>query len=370
MPRKGENIRKRKDGRWEGRYIDNSTTPPTTKSVYGKQYLETKQKLLEAKALNIYQNNKENKISFKDIFKEWIIEKQSTVKKSSLIKYEGIINNHILPYWCEMNLSDLNNNDVIHDFFGNNLKNNKHLSNSMLKTILYILKSVVDYSNEKYMLTNRVEYKISFSKKSELLVFNEKETKKMITSITELKKTKDLGILLSLCCGLRIGEICALKWSDIDIENGTLYINKTVQRLKKEKVDQKKTELVISSPKSISSIRIIPLPMFLIEYLSEFKKNNVNESYVISGSINIFEPRSYQYYFKAFLQRENIRIFNYHILRHTFATRCIEKGVDIKSLSELLGHSNVNITLDKYVHPSLEQKRFQLEKLFISGQKF
>ena len=192
----------------------------------------------------------------------------------------------------------------------------------------------------------------------------------MITSITELKKTKDLGILLSLCCGLRIGEICALKWSDIDIENGTLYINKTVQRLKKEKADQKKTELVISSPKSISSIRIIPLPMFLIEYLSEFKKNNVNESYVISGSINIFEPRSYQYYFKAFLQRENIRIFNYHILRHTFATRCIEKGVDIKSLSELLGHSNVNITLDKYVHPSLEQKRFQLEKLFISGQKF
>ena len=158
--------------------------------------------------------------------------------------------------------------------------------------------------------------------------------------------------------GLRIGELCALQWSDIDVDNGIMKISKTMQRLQNlSNTNSKKTDVVISSPKSDSSSRIIPIPEFLQILFKQYKTNDIDAYFLTGTSERFIEPRTYQYYFKKVLKENNIEQTNYHILRHTFATRCIENGFDIKSLSEILGHSSVKITLDRYVHSSMDLKR-------------
>lgn len=362
MSRKGENIRKRKDGRWEGRYTDNTIV----KSVYARTYLEAKQKLIKAKAQCSMENSAVYVINFRTILNEWLLMKQKSIKVSSYVKYCGIIDNHLIPYWGEININDITDT-LVFQYFIEKL-NGDGYSYSLLKTILYVFKSAIQYANKKYNTSINVGYSLPKRKYAEPSLFTEKEISQIIGSIVKKQNEKDLGILISIFCGLRIGESCALQWNDIDIELGILNIKKTVQRVKNIDGVGKKTKIIIDTPKSASSIRKIPLPLFLKDYLAMFKNEKENEDYIISGCKAICEPRSYQYYFSNFLKREKIIVRNYHILRHTFATRCVESGVDIKSLSEILGHSTVNITLNKYVHPSMEQKRIQLEKLCIVGQ--
>jgi len=368
MPRKGENIRKRKDGRWEGRYTDKSTNPPIVRSIYGKSYAEVKKTLLNIKASLSMLENIDYNILFQEVLNDWLKEKQNTIKKSSYVKYESCVLNHIIPHIGKIKFSKLNDDRII-EFFDVTLIEKKELSNSILKTVLYIIKSSIEFGNEKYYTHIKIKYKIKPRKQPELTLFNSDEISKIITITTISNNCRDLGILLSLCCGLRIGEVCALKWSDIDTDNGTIYITRTVQRLKSFD-EQQKTEIVIGSPKSISSTRTIPLPDFLNNHLCKLRNIKNPDSFVLSGNNNLLEPRLYQYYFKSFLRDANLKNSNFHILRHTFATRCVEKGVDVKSLSEILGHSSVSITLNRYVHPTIEQKRIQLEKLFIMGQNF
>ena len=164
--------------------------------------------------------------------------------------------------------------------------------------------------------------------------------------------------------GIRIGELCALKWEDIDLENGILHINKTMQRIKTmDSKAKRKTKIIIDTPKSIASIRAIPLPLILLDKLKKHKgKPN---TYILTGTTKYIEPRIYQRHFKAHLSDCNIKDNNFHTLRHTFATMAITKGVDIKTVSVLLGHSDVSFTMKKYVHPNLEHKRNQIEKLAV-----
>lgn len=356
MARKGENIRKRKDGRRERRYADGLTV----KSVYAKTYLDVKQKLTEAKVYCSTNTFKCKKL-FEDMINEWIMQKKHTVKKSSYIKYYGIINKHILPFWKGVNISDISDGLIFEFFDKKTIEEN--LSRSMIKSIYYVLNSTINYINKYYHGNIKINYELPKTKYAEPLLFNEKEMDQILSSIINSKKVKDLGILLSALCGLRIGEVCALQWQDIDLENGFVYVKKTVQRIKADESCKTKTKLWIDTPKSEPSIRQIPLTSFLKMYLSKFVNEFEQDNYVISGSTLLCEPRLYQYYFANFLNKEKITIRNYHVLRHTFATRCVESGVDVKTLSEILGHSTVNITLNKYVHPSMEQKRFQMEKL-------
>lgn len=173
---------------------------------------------------------------------------------------------------------------------------------------------------------------------------------------------KNAGIMLSLFTGLRLGEVCALKWSNIDLENSILYITTTMQRVQNLSIEGPKTKVYVSEPKSACSIREIPIPDMLLRLLANFSNNG--SCYFLTGSSEKFiEPRNLQYHFKTVLKKALIFDMNFHALRHTFATRCIEVGVDIKTLSEILGHANVNITLNRYVHPSLEEKRLNMEKL-------
>lgn len=153
--------------------------------------------------------------------------------------------------------------------------------------------------------------------------------------------------------GLRVGEVCALKWSDIDLEKSILTVNRTVQRIKTMN-SACVTTISIGKPKSRSSMRQIPLPDFLADILNHF--NHKNDSYVLSGSERIIEPRTMQYRFKSILKKANLPLINYHALRHMFATNCVKAGFDVKTLSELLGHCSVETALNRYVHSSMERK--------------
>lgn len=190
------------------------------------------------------------------------------------------------------------------------------------------------------------------------------EEQKRLTSVlmNDVNRIK-FGILLSLYTGIRVGEICALKWDCLDISLGVLSIKKTMQRIRDPSIQSdKKTKIIITSPKSDCSIRKIPLPSFIVSIAKDLQAPET--SYVLTGSSEkIMEPRTMQNHFKVLLQKSDVRDANYHALRHTFATRCIESGFDVKTLSEILGHSNVAITLNKYVHSSFELKIENMKKL-------
>ena len=154
--------------------------------------------------------------------------------------------------------------------------------------------------------------------------------------------------------GLRIGELCALTWEDVDFENGVVRVEKTLQRVPMRS-ENNKTSVVITSPKSKTSVREIPIPAFVMDILK--RSRHSDNCYILSGTNRPVEPRTMQNRFKAVLKECGIRSANFHLLRHTYATVCIESGFDAKTVSELLGHSNVNITLNRYVHSSMEMKK-------------
>lgn len=289
---------------------------------------------------------------YKIILLEWLDYKKDKVKTQSYSKYYYIINNYLIPILGNKKVRKINEK-CIDDFFENQII--KGLSLSTKKTLLYVLKS----SGHKYLGNVILNIKIK-SPKSSIVYFNKEEQKKIENYNTnDLKK---IGIIICLYTGIRIGELCCLKWEDIDFENGYLNISKTIQRVKNFNNEIKsKTSLVISSPKSFSSKRIIPLSNYLLNYLKKFK--SANQNFILTNSLKPLEPRNYEKYFENILLKLKIRKLKFHALRHTFATRSIESGMDIKTLSEILGHSSYRITYEVYVHSSLDFKRKSLNNL-------
>lgn len=168
------------------------------------------------------------------------------------------------------------------------------------------------------------------------------------------------GVLLTLYTGLRVGELCSLQWEDVQPDSIT--VRKTMQCLRKE--DGQGSEVVIGEPKTPTSARVIPIPSFLGEYVGFFKEQGKEQTYFLGATgQTLVEPRVMQYKFKQYLRDLGIEGATFHTLRHTFATRCVECGFEIKNLSEVLGHSRIETTLNKYVHSSMDQKRRNMEKL-------
>jgi integrase len=172
------------------------------------------------------------------------------------------------------------------------------------------------------------------------------------------------GIILCFYTGIRLGELCALKWSDIDFEAGIMSVSRTVSRVKNLNRNGNKTMLLVGSPKSNKSVRKIPLPDFMLKHAAEFKTYYTNENdYVISGTDTPIDPRTYQKLYRRIIANAGIKYRKFHAIRHTFATRALELGVDIKTLSEILGHANISITLGIYAHSLMEQKKIAMDKL-------
>lgn len=373
MPRKGENIYKRKDGRWEGRYIKSRTI--SGKAIYGyiyaKTYKEVKEKVSLQRMLqstSVEMTEMETRIGkFDDIAMEWFNSIGSNVKESTRNKYWNSLNSYLLPTFQGKRTSELT-----HDFIlerCNNLlefggKKGTGLSTKSVSDILSILRNILQYAEQhnKIIVCDARSIHIRKSQKKDLRVLSLEEQKRLCNYLYSNLTGHNLGILLCLFTGIRIGEVCALTWNDISFSDKTIYINKTLQRIQNQSGEGTKTQIVITSPKSDSSIRIIPLPENLVELLVCYR--TVSTGYFMTNSeYKFIEPRTMQNHFKAVLKECSIAPANYHALRHTFATRCIELGFDIKSLSEILGHASVNITMNRYVHPTLTLKKENMERL-------
>lgn len=285
----------------------------------------------------------------------WLKSAKIRCKKTTYSNYQYIVDAHILPEFKDIKIKDLNN-DLVNSFTEKLLANK--LEAKTVKDILVIVKQICKYAGIDIVIS------MPKVKKNSIQILEKKEQQILEKFLQENISFKNLGIYLCLYTGLRIGEICALKWENIDLENGNIYIKETITRIKNsDSKSKQKTIILIDSPKSMSSFRVIPLPAFLT-HLFKTTIKNVNESdYFLTGTKNYIEPRNYFNYYKRIMKKLGIKDYNFHALRHTFATRCVESGFDPKLLSEILGHSSVKITLERYVHPSYDNKVFMMNKL-------
>lgn len=371
MARRGDNIRKRNDGRWEGRYCVGRHLDGSIRygSVYGKTYNETKEKLNEKKRQTTqeYESPRIEK-TFGDVVIMWLDSNRIRLKGSTVHKYQYLIHNHILPELGNDRLSSMSATRI-NTFLNEKMESGRldqkgGLSPSYVKTIMLIVNAVMKYAvNERMCLPlNNPVYMPNPEKKDLTILSLDRQRRLEEYLITEINST-NIGIMLSLHAGLRIGEVCGLKWEDIDFENGLLKVRHTVARVESKDTDGKTVSgLILDTPKTNASVRDIPLSAELQNLLT-IHHSSSDSPFVISSSDTFLSPRTFEYRYHKVLKACGVPDVNYHALRHTFATRCIESGMDVKSLSEILGHGNVSVTLNTYVHSSMERKRTQIEKM-------
>ena len=360
MPRRGECIYKRKDGRWEARYVREISVDGKKKygSVYANSYRAVKDKQQYLMITPKQEMRCVNNIKVSQLVEQWLKHVRDRVKRSTYRKYEGLCRNHILPELGDVTLTLLSRAMI--QTFTETLANRGRIGGGALSTktvndILIIMGLLFDFAEEEHQI---VMPKITLMReeKKEVRVLSECEQSRLIDYLINEMDIYKFGTLLALYTGIRIGELCALLWEDIT--DSSVVINKTMQRLKSE---DGRTEVVVDSPKSESSKRVIPLPEFLLPYMREFRKDG---GYVLDGGkCGHSEPRVMQQKFRKFAEEVGLEEVTFHTLRHTFATRCVEAGFDVKTLSEILGHADVKTTLNRYVHPSFELKQKNMAKL-------
>ena len=350
MPRRGENIYKRKDGRWEARYVKEISIDGVKKygSVYAKTYNEVKTK---QQLFLLPEKTKQHSVKVvADIMYEWLEVNKNQVKITTYQKYKSTIEKHIIPELGRIQIRYLSS-AIIQQYTDKLLS--KAISRTTVNDILIVLGMGLAYAEKEYSFHIS---KISLVKNppKEMRVLSVVEQNTFVKYLLNKNDDFSFGMLIGLFTGLRIGELCALTWDDIG-EN-TIRVNKTVQRVQQDGY----TEILTLSPKTLSSNRIIPIPKELMLLLKARKGNGTVLKQENGRSI---EPRLMQIKFKKYTAECGIENINFHSLRHSFATRCVEVGFDIKTLSEILGHSDVKTTLNKYVHSSMEQKTKQMDLL-------
>lgn len=353
MPRRGNNIYKRKDGRWEGRikkeggYI----------SIYGKTYSEVKVKMEQVKAEK--REAKRNGPCLEQVIAIWLEEKKPEWKQSTYATYRQMAEKYIIPL-----LGSVKTNCIDEQVIGRFLseiredKNGNTLSNRYLRNICAVILKAMRYGRKKYHYNMDIPDNLIIPARQRQIILPREQDMAVLEKylLEHLENDTCLGILIVFYMGLRIGEVCALTWGDINLEEEIIYIRKNLQRVKTGIDRENSTQILIQTPKTITSSRIIPIPPVLLPELKKYKSGE--EQYVIKGKKKPWsEPRTLQYRFAQILKECNLEAFNFHMLRHAFASRCVEKGFDVKSLSEILGHSSTQITLNLYVHSNMQHKR-------------
>ena len=301
--------------------------------------------------------------TIREIAAAWKEYKRPYVKQSTMAAYELILENHILPTFGEDNSLP---EQSVQAFVLHKIESG--LSTKSVKDILIVLKMVMKFGVKKEWMTY-YEWDIKYPPSSEnkvLDVLSVTNHRKILNHIQSHFTFMGLGIYISLSTGLRIGEICALKWSDINVYDGILTVNRTIERIYIIEGERKHTELVINTPKTKNSCREIPINKELLTMLKPLKKVVNDDYYILTNDERPTEPRTYRNYYKRVMEKLDIPKLKYHGLRHSFATRCIEVGCDYKTVSVLLGHSNISTTLNLYVHPNMEQKKRCIDKVFKS----
>lgn len=282
------------------------------------------------------------------------------VKKSTYAHYSSIVKNHISPYLGNIKIKFLNTS-IIEEYINQKFEtgridNSGGLSEKTIRDIIVVLKQILSYANLN------IQFKLPKLKKKEIKILTKKEQKKLEEAVIKINTPGSIGVLLSLYTGMRLGEVCALKWSDINLQKKTIRVNETMVRIQ-DVENLNKTKVIIDRPKTEYSKREIPINKYLYKYLKMLEEKD-KDKYFITGTYKYMEPRTYYNHYKKMISliwKDNN--FGFHSLRHTFATRCIEIGMDPKTLSEILGHSDVKVTLALYVHPTNKLKNKYMEKL-------
>ncbi len=293
----------------------------------------------------------------------WKDEKQNFVKRSTMSAYLLILKNHLLPSFGEMRSIG---EESVQSFVIEKLSSG--LSQKSVKDMLIVLKMIVRHGAKRGSF-DYPNWDINFPSKQpvrDLPVLSVSNQRRLMSYITKNFTFRNLGVLICLHTGMRIGEICALQWGDINIGEGIISVSKTIERIYVMEGDKNYTELMISSPKTVNSHREIPMTRELIKLIKPLKSIVNDDFFVLTNESRPTEPRTYRNYYKKLLNRLKLPEINFHGLRHSFATRCIESQCDYKTVSVILGHSNIATTLNLYVHPNREQKKRCLDKMIRS----
>ena len=299
--------------------------------------------------------------TFEEIVVLWQADKKQYVKRSTYSAYSLLVNNHLIPAF--EGVYDVTE-DMVQSFVFTKLE--QGLSQKSIKDILIVLKMILRFAVKQGFMQHR-EIDVKFPterERQELEVLSRSSQKRIMEYVQSHFTFMNLGIYICLCAGLRIGEVCALVWDDIDVESGVINISKTIQRIYVIDNGEKHTEVIIDTPKSKNSIREIPIAKDLLKMIKPFKKVVNGRFYVLTNSAQPTEPRTYRNYYKRLMTQLDMPKLKFHGLRHSFATRCIESKCDYKTVSVLLGHSNISTTLNLYVHPNMEQKKKCVEQMF------
>ncbi|WP_292010091.1 site-specific integrase [Chryseobacterium sp.] len=302
-----------------------------------------------------------NKKRISEVIILWKADKKQYVKKSSFSAYTLLIENHLQPVFGDQFIVE--ETDVQNFVFQ---KLESGLSHKTIKDILIVLKMILKFG-AKHKWLDYTPFDIQFPterEKHNIEVLSRADQKKIMNYIQEHFTFRNLGVYICLSAGMRIGEVCALTWEDIDTDNGVISVNRTIQRIYVIEEGNRRTELILDTPKTKNSIREIPISKDLLRILKPFKKIVNPSFFVLTNDAKPTEPRTYRSYYKNLMKELNMPELKFHGLRHSFATRCIESNCDYKTVSVLLGHSNISTTLNLYVHPNMEQKKKAIEQMF------
>lgn len=371
MPRRGNNIYKRADGRWEGRILKDNIFPGEAryKYVYGKTYGETRKKM-ETVRQDMKNHCPDCQITMKKAANLWLNGKKNCWKITTYSAYCNLTRKYIIPVLGSCKVSEVDSQML--DKFVRKIRineNGKSLSDRYLHNICSVVIMVLHYMKSKHRFAVEIpENPVALCRKNIMLLPGDHDLKRLEDYLLS-HMTGDgtsLGILTSLYTGIRIGELCALKWEDINLRDEVIYIKQNIQRVKiaegEKGEGQRNTDIVFQTPKTVTSTREIPIPPVLLPLFAKYRGED--KDFLVKGKKKTFaEPRTMEYRLSHILEKCSIKKFHFHMLRHTFATRCIALGFDVKSLSELLGHGNIQTTLNLYVHSSKQHKK-QLMNLF------
>ena len=291
----------------------------------------------------------------------WKKDKQQYVKQSTIAAYALILESHILPVFGDK--VQLTETDV-QAFALKKLQDG--LSQKTVKDVLIVLKMIQKFGAKNGDLPF-MEWSVKFpteQTKQELEVLSINNQKRIMQYAIDNFTFRNLGIYICLSTGIRIGEVCALKWGDINIATETISINRTIERIYVIDGEKRHTEVVIGTPKTKNSLREIPMSKELLKIVRPLKKVMNDEYFILTNEAKPTEPRTYRNYYKQLLKQLGIPDLKFHGLRHSFATRCIESQCDYKTVSVILGHANISTTLNLYVHPNMEQKKKCINQMF------
>lgn len=304
------------------------------------------------------------------LYKEWLsnwLENyvQPSAKQRTYTRYREIVEQHVNPKLGELELCEIAPYTlqcyVTELLQSGNLRTGKGLSANSVNSIITVIQNTLKTAYSLGLISDYVGDKIKRPRTIEKKIecFSVSEQKKIEHYILNEENSSLFGVVLCLYTGLRIGELLALEWADIDMRKGELLVNKTCYYGKDENnVFSRITDV----PKTQSSIRTIPIPKQLMPHLREAKKKSCS-THIVSNGENLISIRSYQGSFSLLLKKLNIQHRGFHSLRHTFATRALECGMDIKTLSEILGHKNPTVTLNRYAHSLMEHKKEMMNRL-------